>query len=64
MYKIMATEIYYRQGKRIPLGKSFEFECHKDLLNATVNMNYLHSCFGKHYNFYLCYPKEDFPYKG
>ena len=40
MYKIMATEIYYRQGKRIPLGKSFEFECHKDLLNATVNMNY------------------------
>lgn len=59
MYKIMSVEISYIYGKRTPIGQPFEFECHHDLLNATTNMQYLLSCFGKHYNFYLCYPKED-----
>lgn len=52
MYKIMAIEIKDRV-KRIPIGKPFEFEYHQDLFNATSNMNYLLSCFGKHYNFYI-----------
>ena len=42
----MAVEIYYRQGKRVPLGKGFEFEFHNDLLNAIANMNYLQSFLG------------------
>lgn len=61
MYKIMAIEIDYKKGQRIPKGDPFCFETHKDLFNATENMHFMLSCFGKHYNFFILCSKEDLP---
>lgn len=59
MYKIMAVEIDYKKGQRIPKGDPFCFEIHKDLFNANENMHYLLSSFGKHYNFYILSLKDN-----
>lgn len=61
MYTIMSVEIDYKKGQKIPKGEPFVIEQHKDLLNATENMHYFLSCFGKHYNFYIICPKKDLP---
>lgn len=56
-YKIMAVEIDYKKGAKIPKGEPFMFEQHQDLFNATENMHYLNYSFGKHYSFYIICPK-------
>ena len=58
MFVINCVETKYIRGENVPISKPVEFEFYKDINNATHNLNYLMTIFGKHYRFYITEKNE------
>ena len=59
MYIINCVEIKTVRGDKVPCSEPFEIEFYKDSINATSNLVYLSSIFGKHYSFYITKRAEE-----
>ena len=53
MFVVNCVEVKYIRGEKVPVSAPVEFEYYKDINNATHNLSYLSTIFGKHYRFYI-----------
>lgn len=64
MYIINAVEIRKIRGEIKQVSTPEEVEYHYNIIDATTNMSYFNTLFGKHYRFYIVEKKNNTPYNG